>query len=420
VTGRSAPEGSSRPLSILWLNQLDPAHPWAGGAERHIDEVGRRLVLDGHRVMLIAERFGDLPAQETRYGIEILRPVRRGLLHAWVFANARRLVEDRSVDVVVGDLSKVVPWGRRRLAGRPLVSVVRHLNGRSMFAEVPFPTGPVLWALERLSPWFLRSADLVTESPATAEVLEHLGVPGAHVTLVPPGVDGDRFRPDPSARSPTPLVVYVGRMKRYKRVDLAIRAFGALRSRVPNAELLLAGGGSDHDRLRLLVTEMGLDGPVRFLGIPRGPELVQLYQRAWVHVQPSSAEGWGLTAMESMACGTPVVAVAGGALAQTVSPTCADLLAAEPSVPALSDALYRALQRPEITDPYAAERLSHTARSFTWAQTATGYEAILRTVAAGRSSARSNPSPVPQPDYSPLSVAASSVSERAVDRSGSG
>ncbi|HKV90058.1 MAG TPA: glycosyltransferase family 4 protein, partial [Thermoplasmata archaeon] len=236
-------------LSVLWLNQLDPVHPWAGGAERHIEEVGRRLVALGHAVTVVAERFEGQSESETRFGIHILRPVSRGLLHAWVLSNAHRLVQQYDVDVIIGDLSKIVPWGQKSLGGRPLVSVVRHFNGRAIFSEAMFPAPPVLWAIERATPLFLRSSEIVTESRTTAAIAERLGARGARISLVPPGVDPARYHPDPSARSPTPLVVYVGRLKRYKRIDLALRAFAILRRSRPDAQFHIAGGGSDQPRL---------------------------------------------------------------------------------------------------------------------------------------------------------------------------
>lgn len=410
------------PLSILWLNQLDPGHPWAGGAERHIEEVGRRLVSSGHRVTVVAERFGDLPAEETRSGIRILRPVPRGLLHAWTLANARRLLDELRVDVVIGDLSKIVPWGQKTFGGRPLVSVVRHLNGRTIFGEVAFPAPPVLWLIERFTPAFLRSSDVITESRATAEVLRSLGATRGPIALIAPGVDGTRFRPDPASRSPTPLIVYVGRMKRYKRLDLALRAFAELRTRRPAATFHLAGGGSDHDRLRELASELGLGESVQFLGTPSLEEIVRLYQRGWVHVQPSSAEGWGLTAIESLACGTPVVAFAGGALSESVGPLCQGLLAAPATAPALAAALERGLDRPEVRDPVAAARLAEYARSFTWESTAAHYEHVLRAVVTAFPAASPTWAPFSWRRVRPSGLGSSQgvdVAERAADRAGS-
>jgi glycosyltransferase involved in cell wall biosynthesis len=371
------------PRSILWLNQLDPGHPWAGGAERHIDEVGRRLVAAGHQLTVVGERFEDLAKEEWRSGFRILRPVRRGLLHSWVLANASRLVRQLEVDVVLGDLSKIVPWGQRTLGGRPLVSIVRHFSGRTLFTEAPFPAGPLLWAIERATPSFLRSAELITESATTASILVGLGASATRISRIPPGVDAGVFSPDANERSETPLVAYVGRIKQYKRVEYALRAFARLLARHPKAEFHIAGGGSDHDRVVDLTRRLGLSRAVRFLGVRPRAEIVDLYRRAWVHVQPSSAEGWGLTALESMACGTPVVAFRSGSLPETVGPLCADLLAEDGSIGSLAAALERSFARPEVRDAAAAARLAAYAQQFTWDATASGYATVLDHVIRG-------------------------------------
>ncbi|MCI4332556.1 MAG: glycosyltransferase family 4 protein [Thermoplasmata archaeon] len=371
------PESTGDRLSVLWLNQLDPGHPWAGGAERHIAEVGRRLVAQGHSLTIVSEAFEGLPAEETRGGIRTLRPVRRGLLHAWVLSNAARLVRDLRIDVVLGDLSKIVPWGRHSIGGAPLVSVVRHFSGHTIFAEVPFPAPPALWAVERLTPIFLRGSAIVTESHATATTLARLGAGNARITLIPPGVDSSRFSPDPEQRSPTPLIIYIGRLKRYKRLDLAVRAFASIRVCHPDAVFLIGGSGSDYERLHRTVARLGLEGSVQFLGTLPVDEVVRLYRRAWVHVQPSGAEGWGLTALESMACGTPVVAFNSGSLPESVGPRCADLLAEDANVGALAAALTRGLARPEVHDPTEAMALAQYARQFSWDATADRYGQLL-------------------------------------------
>jgi glycosyltransferase involved in cell wall biosynthesis len=376
LTDPARPQAAA-PLSILWLNQLDPSHPWAGGAERHIAEVGGRLAASGHRVTVVAERFGSLPVEETRGGLTVLRPVRRGFLHAWVLSNAQRLVDRFDVDVVLGDLSKIVPWGRSRFGGRPLVSILRHFNGRTVFGEVPFPTPPVLWSVERITPWLLKRSLVVTEAHCTADVLTQLGVPREHISLVPPGVDSQLYRVNPRQRASTPVIAYVGRLKRYKRVDLALDAFRIVLRTRPEAQLEIAGGGTDQGRLQDRARDLGVADSVRFLGRLSPAEIVALYQRSWVHVQPSAVEGWGLTALEAMACGTPVSAFDAGALRESVGPPCEDLLAPNGDVVALAESLLRALERPEVTNPVAAQALAAHAASFSWDVTALGYSGVL-------------------------------------------
>ena len=378
---------SVRPLSILWLNQLDPAHPWAGGAERHIAEVSRRLLSRGHRVTLVAEQHAPLAREEQVQGVHVLRAARRGLLHMWAVANARRLVQRFQVDVVIGDLSKIVPWGRQSFGGRPLVSIVRHISGRTIFGEAPFPTSPMLWLVERATPLFLAHADVVTEARATADVLERLGMRGEHVQRIPPGVDVSTFSPMPHRRASTPLVVYAGRLKRYKRLDLALAAFRLLKAQRPEARFEIAGTGDDAPRLEREVDRLGLRNSVEFRGALPTEGLVDLYRRGWVHVQPSAVEGWGCTTLEAMACGTPVAAFSVAALPEALGPVGAEFLARNADVGALASAIHRACARVEAADPAFAESLVAQARGYSWDATFEGYERLLSS-AAGRWDAR--------------------------------
>jgi hypothetical protein len=132
-------------LRIAWLNQFDPLHPWAGGAERHIAEVSRRLVQQGHSVTIIAERFPGQPEQELSHGVTICRPGGRVGVHLWALANYRSIGK---FDIVLHDLSKVLPWNFGRADSTPVIAIVRHLNGRILMKETPWPTGPAFWIAE--------------------------------------------------------------------------------------------------------------------------------------------------------------------------------------------------------------------------------------------------------------------------------
>ena len=124
------------------------------------------------------------------------------------------------------------------------------------------------------------------------------------VTVVPPGID-PRFSPG-GAKSPTPLVVAVGRLVPVKRFDVLIDALVALQGRHPGAR-----GG---DRRRGLRPRSARGADPRRAAPSAGSacpgridddELVDLYRRAWVLASASAHEGWGMTITEAAACGTP-------------------------------------------------------------------------------------------------------------------
>ena len=119
---------------------------------------------------------------------------------------------------------------------------------------------------------------------------------------------GDEAEPD----SQGPRALYVGRMdgaSRWKGVDAPLQAFRLIRNEFPEATLRLVGGGDDVPRLMDLATRLGLNESVDFAGVLRGDDLVAAYQDATVLVLPSltESESFGMTLIEAMACGTPVI-----------------------------------------------------------------------------------------------------------------
>ncbi len=135
------------------------------------------------------------------------------------------------------------------------------------------------------------------------------------------GIDGELFRPDRrsetlrrewSGAEHAPIVLHVGRMAPEKNIDLAVEAFRALQDRLPEARLVLVGGGPETSRLR----ECHRD--VTFTGVLRGTALAEAYASADLLLFPSLTETYGNVVPEAMASGVPVVAFAEAAAGELV------------------------------------------------------------------------------------------------------
>lgn len=361
-------------LRIAWLNQFDPLNPWAGGAERHIAEVSKGLVELGNEATIFAERFAGSRKDESFHGVNIVRPSSRFGIPLWAASYFRHTTE---FDVVIRDLSKALPWGPVGGWQAPSIAIVRHLNGPILVREVPLFALP-LWAVEHSYGRFLRGIPVVTEARTTARKLARLGIPLTNISLLRPGVDKTIFSPCPGTRSEGPLILYVGRLKRYKRVDLALRAFRSLHEELPASRMIVAGEGVDSARLQRLSDQLGLSPYVDFVGKVDLRSLVELYRQAWLNVQPSSAEGWGYTVMEAAACGTPTVAVAGTALEESVGPDCQGYLALTPDPRTLADAMSRCLSDMASRTVPIERRMVEYASHFEWKDTCASFSAIVR------------------------------------------
>jgi len=129
-----------------------------------------------------------------------------------------------------------------------------------------------------------------------------------NVDIAPEGVDPAHYvLANPPARIPG-LIVYVGRVKKYKGLDTLLRTMLLLGKTHPGAKMIVAGTGDDVPRLQAMTKDLGLSGAVTFEGFVTDPRKVELYHQAAVVVNSSLKEGWGLTSIEANACGTPVVA----------------------------------------------------------------------------------------------------------------
>ena len=102
-------------------------------------------------------------------------------------------------------------------------------------------------------------------------------------------------------------MVYVGRLRHYKSVDVAVRALPEILRTLPDLRFSIVGSGLAETSLQALVQELGLADHVQFHGHVSDTEKIHLLQQAHVVVNTSMKEGWGLTVLEANACGTPVV-----------------------------------------------------------------------------------------------------------------
>ena len=181
------------------------------------------------------------------------------------------------------------------------------------------------------------------------------------------GVDVETLTPAPNERSEIPLFAYLGRLKRYKRVDIVIKAFALLDK--PNARLEIAGKGSDRERLERLVSRLHLEDRVVLHGYVSESEKRALLRRAWATVLASPKEGWGISNLESAACGTPVIAADSPGIRESVIDGDTGFLVPGSDVNAYAAAMRGLVQSPELVETLG-ENARRFAETFTWERAA--------------------------------------------------
>jgi glycosyltransferase involved in cell wall biosynthesis len=263
----------------------------------------------------------------------------------------------------------------------PLVLLVHHLFGATAFREASVPFAAATWALERPIPRVYRGLPVEAVSESTRDDLVDRGLRQGDIRVIHNGVEVEFFAPDPEVgRYPEPTFAYVGRLKRYKRIDHALEALARLRGRGTEATLRIAGKGDDEPRLRAVAEQLGLGGRVVFEGFVTEERKRELLRSCWGTVLPSPKEGWGITNIEAAACGTPAVAADSPGLRESVVHDRTGLLVPYGDAGTLADALGSL-----AADPARVAALGIAARrfaeGFSWDRAAELTEAHLAEVA---------------------------------------
>lgn len=360
---------SGERLHILILSDRDWTHPQGGGTGTNLFNQVTHWLNWGHRVSVIACAYAGAPAVERTGALTLHRVggrstvFPRAILRQW-----RHLVPDADVVLeVVNGVTFLTPlWCRI-----PHVTLIHHIHRHHYAEELGTPGRVAALALETLPLRLLyRGAQFLTISRATAIDIVRHGIDPAQVEIVYIGAEAAAFGPDPRARAADPTLLYLGRLKRYKRIEVVLEVL----ERIPGAVLDLAGDGDHRDALLAEIQSRGLQDRVRVHGHVSEEHKRALYQRAWVNITASSAEGWGLSVTEAAACATPSAALRSGGLAEAIEEGSTGLLADTPAE--LAAQVSHLLADPARRERLGDQALQRAAR-FSWEETARETLAVL-------------------------------------------
>jgi len=297
------------------------------------------------------EQFGDLTIHRVG-GRSTVFP--RAIWAQW-----RGLVSDPDVTLeVVNGITFLTPLWLRT----PRVTLVHHIH-RDHYVREMGPAGSVAaWALETapLKTLYGSSRFLTISDAAARDIAAH-GIPRDQIDMNYLGVELDAYGPGPRANHP--MLLYLGRLKRYKRIELLLDVL----ERIPEATLEMAGEGDHREAIEHEMARRGLAPRVLMHGHVSEEKKLALLQRAWVNMTASSAEGWCLSVMEAAACGTPSVAMAVGGLPESIEDGETGLLAGTPEE--LVEKTRLIVEDHELRERLG-DRARERAREFTWERTA--------------------------------------------------
>ena len=373
------------PRTLLVTNDFPPR---IGGVQTFLEGLWRSM--PAHRVAVLAPDWPGAAAYDAREPFQVDRDRERFM---WPGPNLRRhvhrLVEETQAEVVLfGDAFPLARLGPELASlGTPYL-VMAH--GFDFWMSTTPGTNA----------WLRRVTGAATRVPVCSAFIGktvRTAVPEhVPVSVLTPGVDIERFRPDMHTHDirerhgigDRPLIVCVSRLVARKGQDMLIRAMRRIRRRVPDAMLMVVGGGPAEQRLRRLAAAAPA-GSVVFAGEVPYEELPRYYAVGDVFAMPCrnrlgglEVEGWGIVFVEAAACGRPLVVGDSGGARETLVDGETGYLVDGGDVAEVAEAIAAVLE-----DPFLAEQMGKAGRAWverehTWARSAAQLASWLRDAVA--------------------------------------
>lgn len=358
-------------LRILLFNWRCWMNPEMGGAEVFTREILKRWVQNGHEVTMFTSKFRGSGREEVVDGVRILRKGGKYTVYWRARECYGRLFSKERYDVVIDEIN-TKPFSTPRFVkhGESIIALIHQLAREYWFYETPFPISYLGYHFleERwLKDYWMIPTATVSESSRK----DLVGLGFRKIFVVGEGLN---FTPLERLedKATHPVMIFVGRLKKAKRPDHAVRAFEIVKRAVPDAELQMIGDGYLDEKLMRTVRE-----GVRFFKSISNDERRRLIRKAWVLVNPSIREGFGLNVIEANALGVPCVAYDVPGLRDSIVNGETGLLVKSGDVKALADALVNVLTNADARTRLSEKALRYSG-DFNWDNVADKFLNIIR------------------------------------------
>lgn len=362
-------------MRIMIFNWRCFRHPQAGGSELYLHKQAENWVKNGHEVIWYTSRPAGLSRREVCDGIQFVRA--GGPFSVYPAATWNYLVEPKP-DVVI-DVENGIPFFTPLFCRRPKVLLIHHIHTNVWKREAGARIARIgKWLEETLMPWLYRKVPIVTVSQSSADMIHDLFNVHLPIEIVYNAISPDLV---PGERAEKPEMIYLGRLRKYKSIDVLLRAIAQLPEL--NPVLHIVGQGEDRERLQQLAETLGLE-KVLFHGFVDQSEKIRLLQRSWLAVNPSSMEGWGITNIEANACGVPVVGSDVPGIRDSIADGKSGVLVPYGDVDALTRSIEKLMNNEEYRNGLSRSAVEW-ARGFSWDASANCFMNVLeKTIAGGR------------------------------------
>jgi len=335
-------------MKVLWMTWKDLKHPQAGGAERINEEIAKRMVRDGHEVILLTASFPGGEDEETIDGYKVIRHGNRYT----VYWHAYRYYKKQLIgwaDLVVDEMN-TIPFFCKFYVRERNILLAYQLCREIWFYQMRLPLSLIGYLLEPIYLWLLRDREVITESQSAKLDMLRYGFSSNKISVIPVGIsvlplnnlaDVDKFA--------QPTLLSLGSVRAMKRTIDQIESFEIAKKYIPELQLKIAGAVSDAYGEKLLrrIAASKYAQHIEYLGCVDEGKKTELMQKSHYILVTSVKEGWGLIVTEANSQGTPAVVYDVDGLRDSVRDMETGLISREISPQGMANAIVLGLSNPQ-------------------------------------------------------------------------
>jgi glycosyltransferase involved in cell wall biosynthesis len=351
-------------MKILILSWRDIKSPFAGGAEIFTFENARRWVASGHEVTWFTSGFETNPKEESIEGVKIIRRGSETTVHYQAFRHYHKFFRGK-FDLVIDEIN-TIPFFTPLYIKEKKVVLIFQLAREVWFHETFFPLSLIGFFAEYFYLRIYRNIPVITISESTKQDLLNLGF-SKKIFVLPIGITFKPLEQVPQ-KEDNPTLIFVGRLRKSKRVHHIIKALRIVKKEIPNIRLRIVGRVSRPGylrRLNCLTRKYGLQENIIFHGYVDEHTKKSLISRSQAIVVTSVREGWSLVVTEANILSTVAIGYNVPGLRDSIVHGQTGLLTLKNNPSALAQTILNFFKDPVLCNKLSNNALEWTKR-FNW------------------------------------------------------
>ena len=288
-------------MKILILNWRCIKNPSMGGSEIYFYELAKRWIKSGHEVTWFSPMFKNGLSEEKIDGIKFIRE--GGKYTGYIYSVFNYLKGSRDFDAII-DVENGIPFfSPLYIKNKKIFLHIHHIHKNVWFKQMPLPMALLGYVLEtKIMPLIYKNKQIITLSKSSYDEIIKEKISKFEPKIVNPGIEFYKYKK--IAKSKNPIILFLNRIKKYKGIDIFLEAANKLKEK--NIEFWVVGDGDYLKNAKKYAQQNELKN-LKFFGRVSEGEKIELMQKAWIFVNPSYKEGWGIVNIEANYFGTPVI-----------------------------------------------------------------------------------------------------------------